>query len=30
MDFKGKWKKLLIIAGLFLACFFLPVGAHAV
>ena len=27
MDFKGEWKKLLIIAGLFLACFYLPVGA---
>ena len=26
MDFKGEWKKLLFIAGLFLACFFLPVG----
>jgi hypothetical protein len=27
MDFKGEWKKLLFIVGLFLACFFLPVGA---
>ena len=26
MDFKGEWKKLLFIAGLFLACFYLPVG----
>ena len=26
MDFKGEGKKLLLIAGLFLACFFLPVG----
>ena len=27
MDFKSEWKKLLFIAGLFLACFFLPVGS---
>jgi uncharacterized membrane protein YraQ (UPF0718 family) len=27
MDFKSEWKKLLLIAGLFLVCFFLPVGA---
>jgi uncharacterized membrane protein YraQ (UPF0718 family) len=27
MDFKGEWKKLCFIAGLFLACFYLPVGA---
>ncbi|MCX5644987.1 MAG: permease [Phycisphaerae bacterium] len=27
MDFKGEWKKLLFIAGLFFACFYLPVGA---
>ena len=27
MDLKSEWKKLLFIAGLFLACFFLPVGA---
>jgi len=26
MNFKGEGKKLLLIAGLFLACFFLPVG----
>ncbi len=26
MDFKTEWKKLLFIAGLFLACFYLPVG----
>ncbi len=26
MDFKGEWKKFLFIAGLFLACFYLPVG----
>jgi hypothetical protein len=26
MDFKGEWKKLVFIAGLFLACCFLPVG----
>lgn len=26
MDFKSEWKKLLLIAGLFLACFYLPVG----
>jgi uncharacterized membrane protein YraQ (UPF0718 family) len=26
MDFKGEGKKLLFIAGLFLACFYLPVG----
>ncbi len=26
MDFKSEWKKLLFIAGLFLACFLLPVG----
>jgi uncharacterized membrane protein YraQ (UPF0718 family) len=26
MDFTGEWKKLLFVAGLFLACFFLPVG----
>ncbi|MBM4024212.1 MAG: hypothetical protein FJ280_02245 [Planctomycetes bacterium] len=28
MDFKGEWKKLLLIAGLFLASFYLPVGAQ--
>ncbi len=27
MDFKSEWKKLLVIAGLFLVCYFLPVGA---
>jgi len=27
MDFKGEWKKLLFVTGLFLACFYLPVGA---
>src|SRR5512134_3866500 len=27
MDFKSEWKKLLFIAGLFLVCFYLPVGA---
>ena len=26
MDFKSEWKKLLVITGLFLASFFLPVG----
>ncbi len=26
MDFKSEWKKLLVIAALFLVCFFLPVG----
>ena len=26
MDFKSEWKKLLLIAGVFLACFYLPVG----
>lgn len=26
MDFKGEWKKLLFVVGLFLACFYLPVG----
>ncbi len=26
MDFKSEWKKLLFLAGLFLACFYLPVG----
>ena len=26
MDFKREWKKLLLIAGVFLACFYLPVG----
>lgn len=26
MDFKGEWKKLLFVAGLFVACFYLPVG----
>ena len=27
MDFKSEWKKLLLIAAVFLVCFFLPVGA---
>lgn len=27
MDFKHEWKKLVLIAGVFLACFYLPVGA---
>ncbi|HLB75053.1 MAG TPA: permease [Sedimentisphaerales bacterium] len=27
MDFKSEWKKLLFIAGVFLACFYLPVGS---
>src|SRR5512139_1468879 len=27
MDFKSEWKTLLLVAGLFLACFFLPVGS---
>ena len=27
MDFKSEWKKLLLIAVVFLVCFFLPVGA---
>ncbi|MBN2269683.1 MAG: permease, partial [Sedimentisphaerales bacterium] len=26
MDFKNEWKKLLFIAAVFLACFYLPVG----
>lgn len=26
MDFKREWKKLVLIAGIFLACFYLPVG----
>ena len=27
MNWKQEWKKLLVIAGVFLACFYLPVGA---
>lgn len=27
MDFKSEWKKLSLIAAVFLACFFLPIGA---
>ena len=27
MDFKSEWKKLLFIAAVFLACFYLPVGS---
>lgn len=27
MDFRGEWKKLVLIVGLFLGCFYLPVGA---
>jgi uncharacterized membrane protein YraQ (UPF0718 family) len=28
MNFKSEWKKLAIIAGVFLACFYLPVGVQ--
>ncbi len=28
MDFKREWKKLVLIAGVFLACFYLPVGVR--
>lgn len=28
MDFKHEWKKLVLIAGVFLACFYLPVGVR--
>ena len=28
MNWKNEWKKLALIAGVFLACFYLPVGAH--
>jgi uncharacterized membrane protein YraQ (UPF0718 family) len=27
MDFKSEWKNLLLVAGLFLVCFFLPAGS---
>jgi hypothetical protein len=27
MGFKSEWKKLLLIAAVFLVCYFLPVGA---